>query len=351
MMIDEYSKPAAGRFLIGRPGFYFEPPNGPGSPGAPSTGSPPQNTPGQQQQQQSPAAPVPPAAPNPFEGLDLDLLDDRTRRAVEESQRHLQSLQTQANQASTFQSESDRLKTQLAETQRQVQEAADPRNQQRQQQQQQQQQQEPLTLEQETEQYYISQGIEAKMAQQLAKLNAPLFERIEKRTVEAVDKRYTPIVARTLEASATDAFQEAQMNDRMGAFQIPDIAQKVYDRAIEMSQRGQIVDANVLTSLSKIFYFDHLEANGGQLPNQNVVNGQIHLQTTPAPVMHPYPTNQPTNMNTRHTYPGAGNAPRLPAQRQSNEAPVMSADERAAMEATVSHWAVKPKQFRPAAKP
>lgn len=348
MKIDEYSKPAAGRFLIGRPGFYFEPPNGPGTGGAPSTGSPPQNQPGQQQQQQEP--PAAPEIPDPFAGIDMDMLDDRTRREVQKAKDTFATVANTARQASTFQSEADRLKTQLAETQRQVQEAADPRTRTQPQQQQQQQQQEPLTLEQETEQYYISQGIDAKMAQQLAKLNAPLFERIEKRTVEAVDKRYTPLVARTLEASATDAFQEAQMNDRVGAFQIPDIAQKVYDRAVEMSQRGQLVDANVLTSLSKIFYFDHLEANGGQFPSQNNVNGQIHLQTTPAPVMHPYPTNQPTNMNTRHTYPGAGNVPRLPAQRQTNDAPVMSADERAAMEATVSHWAVKPKQFREVAK-
>lgn len=318
-----------------RPNFFFEPPienaSGTGTEGgAPASGN-------------APATVEPP--PNPFANIDKDLLDDRTRAAVEKAEGQLATLANQAKQSSTFQSEVDRLKGELATTQEQVRQAADP-NRQRQQQQQQQQQQQPPTFEQEILDTYIASGLEPKVAASLAKMNAGLFEKHSERLIQQVDARYQPVVANTLERNTVDAFQNAQQNDPLGILQNPDIAQRVWERADEMSKRGQLVDEKVLTNLARIYYVDYLEANGGAPSSAN--GNELHLQSsTTVPNMVSSPSPARSNMNTRHTYPGAGNQPRIPINSpRRNGPPPMNSDERAAMEATTASWPVKPKEFR-----
>lgn len=315
----------SGSFLYGRRNFFFEPNVGQGE-GVQGGGEGNQNQQQQNQQQQQQEL------ESPFKGVDLNLLDDAARQAIQRAEQQLKDLHGRASQASAYQSEKDRLTAQVKTYEATLQQL---QNQQLQPNQNQQQQQQPLTFEQELEQEYLANGIEGPAAKSLAKMNAKIFHKFGERVQGVQDQRLAPIIGNVVQTNTQNAFNEAMQSDRHGLFQNQQVAQAVWERAEQMANAGQLVNAGVLSNLARIFSFDLAEGaglpqvNGNQQPQQQ----QQFFQQNQAPM----------NQQTRFTFPGAGTYVRPPAQQQQV---VDDPETTAAMAATVAGWSVKPKQFK-----
>lgn len=325
-------------FLYGRKGFYFDSDDGSNANGASSNGDDSNasnqnsNQDGNQQQQQQ----------DPFANVDLDLLDDKTREAIETARKQFQQVSHQANQARSFQSKHDQIQAQLQQLQNQ--------NSQRQTQSSQQQQQQPVTLEDELYATYVESGIEEGAARKAAQLNSKIFGKFASRIDSRITERMAPIANTVVDSNAESAFESVKSDDSIGIFRIPEVAQRVWEKTQELAEEGQLVSPQVVRNLARIYYVEHQE-NGGQIvmndsndPNlQQLQNGNGGGRFN-----NPPPSGQGGHQTqTRFTYPGAGASIRRPASQQTN-ASVLDSDTLAAITATVGNWNVKPKAFRTA---
>ena len=189
-----------------RCGLFFQPD------GVTPTG----NAEGSQQQSQN-------TTPDPFAGIDFDMLDESTRTKLTAAKDQFAMVAKTVAQkeqelatARGAQSEADR---RLAEFQRGNQ------------QQPQQQQQAAPTLEQELTQTYIDEGLEPSAAARAAKIQAKVLSRFEGKLKAEIGRDLQPMAATVGVQQAASAFAEAQQNDRLGAFNIPEISQKVWETA------------------------------------------------------------------------------------------------------------------------
>lgn len=229
---------------------------------------------GQQQQQQPQSA---------LDTIDLDLLDDNTRAAVERARAELTTAMQQAHQARDYQSRYDRL---VAEQQR---------SQQQQQQQVQREDQKQPTFEEELEATYIAEGIPPAQAKAHAKLNAKIFGKFSDRVTGFVDGRVAPVAGSVAMNNASLMFQDAlQQSQRL---QDPDVAQRVWEAVEATVRQGGQVSNDMIENLSKIYHVDISEARGHNGGNRGTPMFQPQHQQQQQIIQ---------NGSTRHTFPGAG---------------------------------------------
>ena len=268
---------------------------------------------GSQDQQSQTTQPV-----DPFAGIDFDMLDEATRSKLTAAKDQFATIAKTVAQkdqelatARGAQSEADR---RLAEFQRSGQ------------QQQQQQQQATPTLEQELTQTYIDEGLEPAAAARAAKIQAKVLGRFETKFKAEIGRDLQPMAATVGVQQAASAFAEAQTSDRLGAFDIPEVAQKVWETAQGMAANGQIVTKQILSNLKNIYYGEHLEAGGQPVQRQ------------------PQQQNQNQNQQTRFSYPGAGSfAQRQVQPTQQNQRGSLDPETQAALDATLqsANWPKK----------
>lgn len=314
-------------FLHGRRGFFFEPDNGANASGAQNQGNNSANQNGNQQQQQ-------PEYVSPLAGIDKDLLPSEAREAIEKAERELADFRGRAAQASSFQSAADRLAAQnktYEETLQRLQSQTGSEGGRQQQLNQQ------LTHEQQLEQDYIEAGLAPENAKQAAKVNAKVFSKQFERYQTQQDQRYAPVFQNVVAGNAQDAFSQTIQGDKAGLFKAPEIQQKIWDKAQELAQQGQLVTPQILQNLGRIYYVEQLETSGLNQINMN-------QQAAPTFIPQPQQNGQQFNQGTRFSFPGAGSYVRAP--QQQNQGRQLDSETMAAMGATVSGWSVKPKDYK-----
>lgn len=276
----------------------------------------------QQQQQQTP--------PDPFKDLDLDLMDPAAREAITNARTEMARLHGRANEASKFQSERDKLLHQNGQYQ-QAMEQLKGRTQQ------QQQQQQPATLEEELMQMLVATGMTEAQAKSAAAYQAKMLEKFGTRLEDNIGKRFAPIVGNVVEQNVHAAFNTVRSQDNLGMLDINEVAQATYENLQAIAQRGDLVSPQVAENLASIYYIKYLREHPEVSPNMQQQQQQ----------QQDYP-NGNGNVNTRFTFPGAGHHARTPESQGSttSKKPVYSAEEQAAMAATVENWEVKPAAYK-----
>lgn len=286
-----------------------------------------QEGPGDQQQQQQQQQ----QEDDPFADMDLSLVPDDVRQAIERSQAATKQLRT------THQT----LAQQHQQTQQRVQELergdrTPP------QQRQQRDPDEPVTVEQELTDYYIAQGVDPKQAAQIAKMNSGAFNIMGKRIQGGVQQQLSPIVGRVIEDNAENAFHSVAQGDTLGMLQIPEVAQAFWDRLQGLAQQGNLIEHGMAAGLAKILWTDHITKHG--LPDT--------LTTRNEPDTIPFPSKKPMTPavnpqgGPQFTYPGSGHHVQVRRSQGANSGvAAYTAEERAAMAATVGDWPIKPKDF------
>lgn len=302
-----------GRTLIGRKGFYFEEPNdsNSGSTGGVNTGAEGGMT------------------ADPFKDIDLNLVDQATRDAIESARQTLKTNEGRVATATKLQSERDQLAAQVQKQQQDLQQLQSqsnrPTNDRGQ----------DLTFEQELEQLYIAEGMEAPAAKRAAQVNAKVHTVALSRFEKRLGNQLAPVVGNVVESHARNAFEQAQESDQYGIFQNNEVAQRVWERSQQMAQQGEMPSAEVLLNFAKIYAWEH-----GLTPNAN--------PATPIPPSGDVLTRGNMNSNTKFTFPGAssGNHVRMPGTINGNGNEPMDPETHAALAATFSNWEIKPKAFR-----
>lgn len=253
-------------------------------------------------------------ADDPYAGVDMDLLDSTTKAAIEKSRITIANLRSQANQASTFQSEKDRLAAEVTRLQGEV-EARQPKK------------ETPTekTFEQELIDGWVEDGVDPKVAASMAKIQARAFDKFAKRTQTFVDSRVQPIQGSVAMQQATNVFEALSSESAVAeALGDPEFAQEVWGKIEKYVQSTGEADPEVIENLAIIAAYKRgTKATDPQQTPQRL--------TTRQPV--PVPAKVPTV--GRFTFPGAGHKAAAPNVTRGT-ATITDPETAAAVAATVA---------------
>lgn len=254
---------------------------------------------GQQQQQQQQQT-----VPDPFKDLDLDLLDDASKAAIEKARGDFKTLHDEAKQKQSYQSEADRLKVELQRLQTE--------GQQKQQQQQQNGKQTERTFVDDVYDMLVNRGVAPAEAKKAAELQAEITGTAIAKNNEQIQKDLAPTFATIAEQQLTNSFQSAMM--QVPAMQEhPELAQAVWEQAQEATKAGVKLSPAALVDLSKIHYYN--------LTQEGKIKTAI-----------PMVQQQQQQNQQRLTFPGAGSVVARPQTVITGKTAV-NADTQAALDA------------------
>jgi hypothetical protein len=254
---------------------------------------------------------------SPFKDVDRSLLDDVARQAIEKAEVEMQKLHTEAQQKREFQSRHDRLLAQNGQLTSTLQSLQKPTQ--------------AATTQQTTEQYlvqyYLDQGIPEANAKSLAKLNAPLQDKMKRETAAEVEERIlakvAPFAASTALQHASSTFQQV-MSDDPARMYTDEVKEFAWSKVKESLDAGQVVSSDIIRGLADIGY--------AQLLRQGKIKPPETFQQPQRPM-------NPNQQTSRFNFPGAGGN-HAPAQRQQQANPNVSLDPEtaAAIAATTASW-------------
>ena len=234
---------------------------------------------------QPPAQPQQPPAlevPDPFKDIDLDLLPDEARAAVEKSRAEIARLAKSASQASEFQSKADRLAHALAVQQDQMQKLQAPA-----------QPAPPKETSMEEDLYtnFVNEGMPANIAKVQAKAQATVMEKYLEKAQSKVAEHFMPYVNQTLTHSTQAAF--AQIASEPFA-QDPEVVAQLEAAAGQMLEQGQQPSVEILKNLGAMFHYRKLQAAPPPVQQQQ---------------QQPQPVAQPPRQFSFMTIPAGGAVP------------------------------------------
>ncbi len=260
---------------------------------APDTGASPNGQPASAAAQQGGAAEVDPTASavsaDPFAGIDLDDLDPAARKVIEAAKTTFATTQKQAEQerkgrehferlARKNQSGYDQLKAQVDKlTGNGTVSQDDPKS----------------ALLAKFTKTLTDKNVPEEQAKMQAGIMLEMFAEYGGVLKGEIGRDLAPFAGSVLMQEATNAWHQAAQNDKLGALQIPEVAERVWANAQELANNNQPVTAATIKNLASMAYVDHIETHGA--PN------------TPPPVTPamPYPTApRYPNVGTP-SYPGA----------------------------------------------
>lgn len=242
---------------------------------------------------------------DPYKDVDLDLMDDVTRKTLEATRDSMRKLHNDAKQSKEWQSRYDKL---VAHQQQQLQ----------QQQQQVKPQDKPAvpTFEDELYDTYIAKGFAPADAKRMVEINSPIFGRFADRTQKFVESRLAPLQSTIEMQKAEASFMEVEST---GIFGSPEIKEAVWVQTQNMIEAGGEVNEQVIENLAIIA--NH-KAGTQVTPQQRQVQ-PMHQQQ------------QSIAGGTRFTYPGAGRSVQTVQPRIVT--PALDPDTAAAIAATKAH--------------
>lgn len=277
------------------------------------------------------------APEDPWAGIDLDDLPPEVKTKIEKAKAGFATMQTQLQQgqqllqqtdqkARQFQSAHDKLLAQLQQVssgQPGAQPNQDPKE----------------LLTSQIEKILISKGIPEAQAKAQAPIHAELLQLQSETLKKEIGTGLQPVVGSVLQNQALTAWQQVQAADKLGAFSVPEIAQATWANVEHMLNSGQPVTPEVIANLKNMNFAAYVEQHG--MPTQQ--HQQQQQPITTSTVTPQYPT-----VATRFTYPGAGNAPSMPAVPDANAArTTLNEDTRVALSQTFAklHPTIRPKAF------
>lgn len=187
----------------------------------------------------------------PFDSLPWDELDQESQTSLkkaqteylatlQESQKLKIDLEKTSLLARTFQSEKDRLATEI-EKGKTKETPVDP------------------VLEAVIEELVTKGGYTQADAVKLAPVFAGMFNRFGILQKKQIGEDFAPMAGGILAGEARTAFQEAiQSENELGIFETPEVQQKVWDFVKERIKAGQPTDQAIVLSLGKMVWADHL---------------------------------------------------------------------------------------------
>lgn len=277
----------------------------------------PNAPPGQQQQQQQQQT-----IEDPFKDVDIDLLPDEVRKAVETARGNLQSLQKTVAENKTIQSNYDKMRAEIERAQAELARRGSP-----------QQQQQQLTPEQQFGQElfetYRASGFDESTAQKMVQINLPVLLKLESKITSGLQ----PMAHTVAGNNAAQIFEQLVQTNPI--LEDPAVAQKTWEHVSNVIKQGMPVDANFILASAKIFGYDTLEARLRDPNYQPTVDPtQQQQQQQQQQPSYPGAVRLHRNGNTGGpTYPGGGHAPGLPPPTRPVDAETL-----AAVSATVAHW-------------
>ncbi len=249
---------------------------------------------------------VEPKINDPFEGLDLELLDDKTKEAVTKAKAELAKIATLEKEKKQFQSGYDQAMDAMGKLQSQLEQQQQPKD-----------KSDPnAALIEDLYEEYRKQGVSDEVARKAAQSQAAVYRVTSKHLHSEISRSIAPVVSAVGEHSVQSAFEQARSVS--SHLQVPDVAQEVWELVEKNARDGNLMDAGTIASIAKIKYLDFLENN----PER----------ATEFLPMKPTEAKPPTKFN----FPGAvaGNVTRPTAVTGKTQKPV-SADVAAAVATTI----------------
>lgn len=268
------------------------------------------------------ASQTPPEPKDPFKGIDLDSLDEETRKQVEAAKTEFATLQSQKakaeEEARKHQSEHDKAVAERNKLQQRLQPQAEPKQE---------------TTAERIQKQLEANGIDPTVAAKQAAVLGQVLDAERAEIKKQMGLDLAPVVNLTLMREATEAFNYARATDRAGWSTNHEVCTAVWATAEQMVAEGRQVTADVITNLAGMHWLNYAQKNGGHFAT--LQPGQ------------PQPGNgnpnyvQPTvpNMSTGG-YPGSHLANVQMPQRIDPNAPKYQLDAatNAALEAVKAHW-------------
>lgn len=243
---------------------------------------------------------------DPFEGVDLDLLPEEARKAIEKAREDLKKVPKLVKQTRGFQSNYDKVQAELQRLQRASEQS---------------QQQPPNDPNKELTEFdlivkdYMEEGVPKEAAERAARIIMKHATRREGAIQQHIAKTVQPVAVSSSITEATQNFQQiAQLDKRLA---IPEVAQKVWERVEKNAREGKVMSPDMISNLGKVFYMDALDA------------GEIKIEA-PEPVRQ----QQQPDINTRFTFPGATASVQRPQTRTFSSTDDLDPETAAAVAAT-----------------
>lgn len=267
-----------------------------------------------EQQQQEGEVKKEDAPASPFAGIDKDLLDDATRKIIDDAEAKYAPIAKAAAEAETLKAQNA---IHVAEIEK-IRKNSNPVQQQHQTT----QRTEEQTFEDEIRTQLKAAGItDPAVLEANVKLQKGMFENFGKRMGRSVEQVLQPLQQTQFSNEATNAFNELRASDEN--FTHDEVAQSVWDKVSELIEKGVSVSKETIENLGHIHYGKFMRANPDAKPTK------VEIQPR---------TQQRVNTQTRHTFPGAGHST-TPLKQASNDLEGMDAETAAAMTATKHEWA------------
>lgn len=270
-----------------------------------------------------------------FDNLPWDELDSDSRTKLEEvkklsvatlqqKKKAEDDLVRQTDLSKRFQSDHDRIKAELDGKSKQ------------------QQQNQPDPYVAAVHEELMQAGYDPANADKLAPVFAGMFKKIGVIQKKEIGTDLAPMAGAVLGNQATQAFQEASQVDQLGMFQVPEIAQSVWDVVVERTKRGEATTTDLVLNLGKMAWADRVVAE--RAAGREMAPITSNLSKTP-----PLP-----NMNSgAFNFPGSGGSsftPTIQQQRDPNAAKTtLGPEERAALAQSFKSMAAGDEKLYPKA--
>lgn len=162
---------------------------------------------------------------------------------------------------------------------------------------------------------FITEGMDAKQAASLAKIQARSFTVMGKNLMQQMGKRFSPVVESVSDMHATRLLENAVASDASGIFDIPEVDKSVRETLQLMVSNGATIIPETIENIRDMAYGKFLRGGGKQVE----------------PSIKPM-----TRMNTRGVAGSGGQFAILPSTRGNDGKPAAAnAETQAAMDATV----------------
>lgn len=264
---------------------------------------------------------------DPFAGIDLDDLDEGTRKTIQDAQAKFATLQKEAEetkrialatekQAREWQGRYDKMQADIKKAGGGADAQQDKQN----------------ALLTQMEQTMIKRGVSPEQAKIQAPMMMEMMESYGTSLREQIGRELAPMAGSVMQQEATNAWNEALSKDKLGALQNPEIAKQVWANVQSLINTGQPITAAVVTNLRNMAWAEHVETNG------------VPPTTQPMPNY-----SQPPQLPNfgGGGYPGAGVNPYQPAIVDPNAPRTqVNSDTHAALAATFARMgSIKPSAF------
>lgn len=202
---------------------------------------------------------------DPWASIDWDNLDDTSKKALEAVKGQFATLQTSVQQSQQqvrqFQSEKDKTAAELNRIKQSIAGPTDAT---------------PVdsgkAFENEVARLMISEGVKPEAAAAQAPVMAKLLAAQRDMIMAEVGRGVAPIANTVYAQQAENAFNLARAQDRIGALQVPEVAQAVWQSCLELAQQGHQVTADTVNNLKAMHYMGHVERSGGAFASLQTQN-------------------------------------------------------------------------------